>query len=94
MINPHDIDGLKDRLVEAMNDSPRNKARRMRMMRRQVVENDIESGRAGPRRSEGLTGSGSQPSGRLSSAVLPRLDSNQQPFEHVTVNVPKQALAS
>lgn len=40
-INPHDIDGLKDRLVEAMNDSPQNKARRMRVMRRQVVENDI-----------------------------------------------------
>lgn len=40
-VNPHDIDGLKDRLVEAMNDSPQNKARRMRVMRRQVVENDI-----------------------------------------------------
>jgi trehalose 6-phosphate synthase len=25
-----------------MNDSPRNKARRMRVMRRQVFENDIE----------------------------------------------------
>jgi len=41
LINPHDIDGLKDRLVEAMNDAPQNKARRMRVMRRQVVENDI-----------------------------------------------------
>jgi trehalose 6-phosphate synthase len=40
-VNPHDIDGLKDRLVEAMDDSPQNKARRMRVMRRQVVENDI-----------------------------------------------------
>jgi trehalose 6-phosphate synthase len=40
-VNPHDIDGLKDRLVEAMNDSTQNKARRMRVMRRQVVENDI-----------------------------------------------------
>jgi trehalose 6-phosphate synthase len=41
LINPHDIDGLKDRLMEAMNDSPQNKARRMKAMRRQVVENDI-----------------------------------------------------
>src|SRR4029453_14632346 len=40
-INPHDIDGLKDRLVEAMNDSPQNKARRMKAMRRQVVDHDI-----------------------------------------------------
>ena len=41
LVNPHDIDGLKDRLVQAMNDTPQNKARRMRMMRRQVVDNDI-----------------------------------------------------
>jgi trehalose 6-phosphate synthase len=42
LVNPHDINGLKDRLVEAMNDSPRSKARRMRSMRRHVFENDIE----------------------------------------------------
>ena len=42
LINPHDINGLKDRLMEAMNDSSRNKARRMRVMRRQVFENDID----------------------------------------------------
>ena len=42
LVNRHDIDGLKDRLVVAMNDSPQNKARRMRFMRRQVVENDID----------------------------------------------------
>ncbi len=42
LVNPHDINGLKDRLLEAMNDSPRNKARRMRVMRRQVFEHDIE----------------------------------------------------
>jgi trehalose 6-phosphate synthase len=41
LVNPHDINGLKDRLMEAMNDSPSNKARRMRLMRRQVVDNDI-----------------------------------------------------
>ena len=42
LVNPHDIDGLKERLVEAMEDSPRAKARRMRIMRRQVVEHDID----------------------------------------------------
>lgn len=41
LVNPHDIDGLKNRLVEAMNDSPQNKARRMKAMRRQVVDHDI-----------------------------------------------------
>jgi trehalose 6-phosphate synthase len=41
LVNPHDIDGLKDRIVEAMNDSPQNKARRMKAMRRQVVDHDI-----------------------------------------------------
>jgi trehalose 6-phosphate synthase len=42
LVNPHDINGLKDRLVEAMEDSPQAKARRMRVMRRQVIENDID----------------------------------------------------
>jgi trehalose 6-phosphate synthase len=42
LVNPHDIDGLKDRMVDAMNDSLQDKARRMRFMRRQVVENDID----------------------------------------------------
>jgi trehalose 6-phosphate synthase len=42
LINPYDINGMKDRLLEAMNDTARNKARRMRMMRRQVAENDID----------------------------------------------------
>ncbi len=34
--------GGKDRMVEAMNDSSRNKARRMKLMRRQVAEHDID----------------------------------------------------
>jgi trehalose 6-phosphate synthase len=42
LVNPHDINGLKDRMVEAMNDSNRNKARRMKLMRRQVAEHDID----------------------------------------------------
>jgi trehalose 6-phosphate synthase len=41
-VNPYDINALKERIVEAMNDSARTKARRMRIMRRQVFENDIE----------------------------------------------------
>ena len=42
LVNPHDIDGLKDQLVEAMNDAPRSKAQRMKAMRRQVFEHDID----------------------------------------------------
>ena len=42
LVNPYDINGLKDRLLEAMHDSPRAKARRMRIMRRQVLEHDID----------------------------------------------------
>lgn len=42
LVNPYDIDGLKDRLMEAMTDSPRTKTRRMRIMRRQVFEHDID----------------------------------------------------
>ena len=42
LVNPHDIILLKETLLAAMNDTPRNKARRMRAMRRQVFEHDIE----------------------------------------------------
>ena len=42
LVNPHDINGLKDRLLEAMEDSSAAKARRMKVMRRQVFENDID----------------------------------------------------
>jgi trehalose 6-phosphate synthase len=42
LVNPHDINGLKDRIIEAIGDSPQSKSRRMRMMRRQVFEHDIE----------------------------------------------------
>ena len=42
LVNPYDINALKERMMEAINDSPRTKARRMRIMRRQVFENDIE----------------------------------------------------
>ena len=43
LVNPHDINGLKSRMVAArQNDSDRNKARRMRIMRRHVFEHDID----------------------------------------------------
>jgi trehalose 6-phosphate synthase len=42
LVNPYDINGLKERLLEAMTDSPRVHARRMRFLRRQVFENDID----------------------------------------------------
>jgi trehalose 6-phosphate synthase len=42
LVNPHDINGLKDALMLAMNDSDRNKARRMRVMRRHVFDHDID----------------------------------------------------
>ncbi|GAA2109530.1 trehalose-6-phosphate synthase [Microlunatus panaciterrae] len=42
MVNPYDINGLKDRMMEAMHDSDRAKSRRMRVMRRQVAEHNID----------------------------------------------------
>jgi trehalose 6-phosphate synthase len=42
LVNPHDINGLKDRIMQAVNDSTRNKARRMRAMRRTVEIHDID----------------------------------------------------
>ena len=42
LVNPYDINALKERILEAIQDSPRSKSRRMRIMRRQVFENDIE----------------------------------------------------
>ena len=41
-VNPHDINGLKARLLEAVQAEPRENSRRMKAMRKQVMENDIE----------------------------------------------------
>ena len=38
LINPHDIDGLKDSIMAAINLSPAEAGRRMRLMRRQILE--------------------------------------------------------
>jgi trehalose 6-phosphate synthase len=42
LINPHDIDGLKDAIVQAIAMPPAEASRRMRAMRRQVVDYDVE----------------------------------------------------
>ncbi len=43
VVNPHDINGLKDALEAAMRASPRDLTRRMRAMRRHVRDHDIGS---------------------------------------------------
>ncbi len=40
-INPHDIDGLKDAIVHAIEMPREEKAKRMRAMRKQVLNNDV-----------------------------------------------------
>jgi trehalose 6-phosphate synthase len=41
-VNPHDINGMKNMMLAAINASPRENSRRMKAMRKQVMENDIE----------------------------------------------------
>ena len=41
LINPHDIEGLKSALVQAINMSPREQRRRMSALRRRVMTNDV-----------------------------------------------------
>ncbi len=41
MVNPYDIDGMKATIVRALHESPRIKARKMRTMRKQVFDHDI-----------------------------------------------------
>ena len=40
-INPHDIDGLKDVILEAINMPTRDRQARMRSLRKRVLENDV-----------------------------------------------------
>jgi trehalose 6-phosphate synthase len=42
LVNPHDIDGLKEAIVRAVNMPPAEATRRMRAMRRQILQNDVE----------------------------------------------------
>lgn len=41
LVNPHDIEGMKDAIVRAVRISPAEARRRMRSMRRRVRENDV-----------------------------------------------------
>ncbi|WP_394941922.1 alpha,alpha-trehalose-phosphate synthase (UDP-forming) [Psychromicrobium sp. YIM B11713] len=42
LTNPHDIDGLKDAIMAAITIRPAESARRMRLMRRQILDHDVE----------------------------------------------------
>jgi trehalose 6-phosphate synthase len=42
MVNPHDIDGLKDTIMNALEMPDRQRRSRMRFLRRKVFENDVE----------------------------------------------------
>lgn len=43
LINPYDINGMKDAIVEAARAEPKEITRRMKAMRKQVRENDVAS---------------------------------------------------
>ncbi|MEE6389673.1 MULTISPECIES: trehalose-6-phosphate synthase [Microbacterium] len=42
-VNPHDIAGLKDAIMEAVEMSPAEQGRRMRSLRRRVLDNDVNA---------------------------------------------------
>ncbi len=42
-VNPYDINGLKSAILRSLDDSPRERTRRMRAMRKQVFEHDISA---------------------------------------------------
>ncbi len=42
-VNPHDIEGLKDAIVQAVRMEPKEQSRRMRLLRRRVLENDVDA---------------------------------------------------
>ncbi|ANJ28807.1 hypothetical protein ATC03_08025 [Agromyces aureus] len=56
LVNPHDIEGLKDAIIEAVRMPRRERSRRMRALRRRVRENDVAKWSASFL--ETLTGSG------------------------------------
>ena len=43
MVNPYDINGMKAAIVAAVTDPEREREKRMRAMRRQVMENDVDN---------------------------------------------------
>ena len=42
LVNPYDLDGMKDAIMAAVTDTTQNKRRRLRALKKQVAENDIE----------------------------------------------------
>jgi trehalose 6-phosphate synthase len=42
LMNPHDIDGLKDAVMRAVRMAPKEAARRMRSMRKQILDHDVD----------------------------------------------------
>lgn len=56
LVNPHDIEGLKDAMVEAVRMPKRERTRRMRALRKRVRDNDVANWSA--RFLETLTGAG------------------------------------
>jgi trehalose 6-phosphate synthase len=42
LMNPHDIDGLKNAIMRAVEMSPRDASRRMRAMRKQILDHDVD----------------------------------------------------
>ncbi|WP_431230179.1 alpha,alpha-trehalose-phosphate synthase (UDP-forming) [Paenarthrobacter nicotinovorans] len=42
LINPHDIDGLKSTILRAINLSPKEARRRMKLMRKQILDHDVD----------------------------------------------------
>ncbi|MFF7292306.1 trehalose-6-phosphate synthase [Microbacterium sp. NPDC008134] len=42
-VNPHDIDGLKDAIMTAIEMTPAEQSKRMRSLRRRVLENDVDA---------------------------------------------------
>ena len=56
MVNPHDIDGLKERMLQAMRAGDRELARRMKPMREVVRSRTSRAGQPGSsRRCQGAT---------------------------------------
>lgn len=43
LVNPHDIEGLKEAIMRAVEMPPREQARRMRSLRRRVLDNDVSA---------------------------------------------------
>ncbi|MBO9627656.1 MAG: trehalose-6-phosphate synthase [Microbacterium sp.] len=43
LVNPHDIEGLKNAIMEAVEMTPKEQSRRMRALRRRVLDNDVSA---------------------------------------------------